>query len=118
MKERAGSLAKDSFVKSSRLNSLWFLALLMALLSYTLDFECVFSDLACQQVCVQQNSDDCGQPTVGTAPIVLLLPLVFTFCHRVEEQPEPVVSRTEKVPRTLAILVPIGLRAPPIFSIS
>lgn len=96
--------------------SVWVLALLAVLLSYSYDFECLLETHGCQQQNVQVELDSsCAQPSVRPA-VAALLPTHTSLsvpAPTTVAQP-PLLWVIVDPPSHPPLSVPLGLRAPPV----
>jgi hypothetical protein len=103
-----------------RLN-IWFVFILLGLLlSYNLDLECLSAgNGACQQVCQEAAEDVCAEPSFGSAPLAALPSRPFHFETFLVQAPGlPATIFQEPKPSGPGSPLPLGLRAPPHFSVS
>ena len=102
-----------------KLQTIWILALLAVLMSYSFDLECQVELKSCSQESVHlQSSTDCAQPgLLPSALSIAILPAKLAL-----KLPTPRVAlplpnlgnrQTQALP-PLWCLVPLGLRAPPL----
>ena len=104
-----------------RFNIYFCFVLLGLLVSYNLDFECLFDpgeNGVCQQVCEDSTNDICAEPSFGSPPAVALPPRPYTFQEFIEQEcVRPTLTEQESIrPPRPNLVSSVGLRAPPRFS--
>ena len=102
-------------VKTSR-NILFVWVILSVMLSYSLDFECFLEcENFTQSLCQVATDDLCAEPTIGSGAPPMVLPSLFSYQVDLVEIDSCVEFSVVKYPppKSLAVILPVGLRAPP-----